>query len=605
MLTRIALLPTHVANQIAAGEVVERPASVVKELLENSLDAGASVLQIEIAKGGTQLIRIKDNGGGIHPEDLPLALARHATSKIKAETDLTQITSLGFRGEALASVGSIASVLIYSKQASQAHGWVAQSQPGQAVALKPASHPNGTTVEVRDLFFNVPARRKFLKTENTEFRHIQDVVERMALCYPDKAFVLTHNQRTIYDFSVAETESKKQQRIAKITGSEFIENAVQVTSQASGLCLKGWVGLPTVARSQSDLQYFYVNQRPVKDRLVSGAIKKAYQDALYHERYPAFILFLEIDPDRVDVNAHPTKQEVRFRESRLVYEFILTQVKRALQAARPEATHHHVAIEAWQPSTPAVAPVPPAWRVQESLVQYAALAEGETHLEKTIMPRSQVALLSMPLDTCVVKQTQAASTVVPALGYAIGQLQQIYILAENTQGLVVVDMHAAHERVLYERLKQAWGKQGIASQILLMPLSMQATEKEIQCVQANRAFLQSVALDIESVGPATLMIRSVPAQLIETNVVCLVRDMIADLLQTQHSDQVQVRTQTFLSTLACRAAVHAHHKLTIPQMNALLREMEKTDLNGQCNHGRPTYRQFSLQELDKLFLRGR
>ncbi|MBI5448670.1 MAG: DNA mismatch repair endonuclease MutL [Gammaproteobacteria bacterium] len=609
---RINLLPSHIANQIAAGEVVERPASVVKELLENSLDAGARLIQVEIGKGGLQFIRVKDNGRGIHPDDLALALARHATSKIKTETDLTQIKSLGFRGEALASIASIARVTMSSKQADQTTAWCVQSQPNEQESIRPIAHPNGSTVEISDLFFNVPARRKFLKTENTEFRHIQDVIERIALSHFDVGLTLTHNQRLIYDLPEASTEEKQRQRIEKIAGEAFVENSIKIESHASGMRLSGWLGLPTIARSQADLQFFYVNQRAIKDKLVNSAVKRAYQDALYQDRFPAFILFLELDPERVDVNAHPTKQEVRFREGRLVYDFIFSQLRRALHETRPSLDHHQVSISDWvKPSVPLQ--LSERWQVKEDVKPYTERVwEGVNQVlatQQTEMPLSLREELSFSVKPFAVTAPSApvlseVKTSIPPLGYAIGQLQHIYILAENEKGLVIVDMHAAHERVLYERLKKAWETQSLSAQTLLLPLTLKVSEKEMQCVQAHHAFLMGLALDIESAGPTVLIVRSVPAHLIETNIVQLVRDLIADLLENQCTDQVQEKTRTFLATLACRAAVHAHHKLNIPQMNALLREMEKTDLSGQCNHGRPTYRQFTLSELDKLFLRG-
>ena len=607
---RIALLPSHVANQIAAGEVVERPASVVKELLENSLDAGATRIVIDIQKGGMQLISVSDDGDGIHSQDLPLALARHATSKIKTEEDLLHIASLGFRGEALASIASIARVTMRSKQKNETNAWQIQCQPGEEGVLAPVAHARGTQVEVRDLFFNVPARRKFLKTESTEFKHIQDVVERIALSHFDKAFYLRHHDREILALPLADTLEKQHERIAKIVSQTFVDNAVQLNAQASDIALRGWVGLPTIARNQSDRQYFYVNDRWVKDKLIASAIKRAFQDAMYHDRYPSYVLYLQLDPESVDVNAHPAKHEVRFRDSRSVYDFVLSQVRRAVQAARPEPQHHHVTelpssfVEVdvlKRDSVPLFFDKPSSVQVQENRVQYEALLHEPAKAKQVTMallePGEALPYRSVPVAES--KQT------VPPLGYAIAQLKQIFILAENEQGLVMVDAHAAHERVLYERLKVAWESQKLASQTLLLPISITVSEKEMECVLANQEFLASMALKVEPVSPTVLAVRAMPAQLMDTSIVSLVRDMIADLMVEEASQQIQDRTRRFLGNLACRAAVHAQQKLSLAQMNALLRDMEKTDLNGQCNHGRPTYRQFSLAELDKFFLRGR
>src|SRR3990167_8989917 len=602
---RIAFLPSNIANQIAAVEVVERPASVVKELIENSIDAKAKHIHIDIGKGGLQLIRVKDDGIGIHPEDLALALARHATSKIKTEKDLFQIQSLGFRGEALASLASVARVQLASKQKDQQYAYQINCEQGQLSEIKPVAHPEGTTVEVCDLFFNVPARRKFLKSENTEFSHIQDVVERMVLYHIDKGFVLTHQQRVVYEFPIAETEKEKQARIAKICGQDFVDNAINLDVSASGLSLQGYVGLPVIARACRDLQYFYVNQRPIKDRLVHAAIRRAYQDVLYSERFPAFILFLCLNPESVDVNAHPPKQEVRFRDSRLIYDFISSQIKKALQAVRPTATHHQVMLEVEESvsvsavSSPKQSLATMPWHVRESIQQYSVLHDDAGDEEKPIM------LTQAHQQEEVLPVLVSTPSTMPSLGYALGQLHQTYILAENAQGLVIVDMHAAHERVLYERLKKSLENQDIPSQTLLLPITLNVTEKEIQCVQAHQKFLLSMALDIAAAGPGVLIVRAVPAQLIETNITQLVRDMLSDLSEHEKSYQVEDKTREFLGNFACRAAVHANHKLTILQMNALLREVEKTDLSGQCNHGRPTFRQFSMSELDKFFLRGR
>lgn len=586
-MNRIHVLPLHVANQIAAGEVIERPASVVKELIENAIDAKATRINIEIEKGGMRLIRVHDNGGGIQLEDLTLALCRHATSKIAEAQDLEQIRSLGFRGEALASIASVARISLTSRTDTQDKAYqVVNDEEAKLCTPRPVAHPVGTTVEVRDLFFNIPARRKFLKTENTELNHISEVVARIALSYFEIAFSLTHHDRVIYDFSSCSGLAAQEARIAKICGQAFISQALHIDHEATGLALSGWIGLPTYSRNHPDLQHFYVNQRMIKDKSASHAIKRAYHDVMYHDRYPTFVLYLSIDPDQVDVNAHPAKHEVRFRESRLVYDFIFSRVAHALAAYKP--TPMNTPDIPFISSPPARVSYPPR-ATQQAL--YFEEAESSVVEEVVAAPEVQtVVLTSTPQHT---------------LGFALGQLHGIYILAENEHGLVIVDMHAAHERILYERLKKEWQMEGIARQTLLLPVTVSATEAEIQCARTYRESLLTLGLDIEEIGPQSLIVRSLPAAIKETNITQLVHDVLSELQTSEMSEKIKHHVEAWLGNFACRCAVRANYKLNHAQMNGILRQMETTSHSSQCNHGRPTWRQFSMSELDKFFLRGR
>lgn len=585
---RIQKLTPLLANQIAAGEVIERPASVVKELVENSIDAGANKIEIDIEQGGSRLIRIRDNGSGIHQDDLALSLSRHATSKIKNLDDLEKIGTLGFRGEALASVSSVSRLILTSSNGADTGAMVQVQGIEMDPAISPAAHPQGTTVEVRDLFYNTPARRKFLRTEKTEFEHIDELIKRMALSCFSTTFILKHNQRVIRHYHAAKTESELAQRVGTLCGNAFIENAVRIETEVAGIKLFGWIGLPTFSRSQNDLQYFYVNGRMVRDKLVTHAVRAAYHDVLYQERHPAYVLFLEISPQQVDVNVHPTKHEVRFRESRLIHDFIHRGLENALVTIRPgekkpttnvlvaevPCTHHthpvkNAAIPPQQQSLP--------YKVQEQISAYAQLHE--------------------PI--------QRDETLDNPLGFALAQLQGIYILAENTQGLVLVDMHAAHERIVYERLKKSLAAQGIVAQPLLIPLTVNLSEREVLVIEKNQDIFQQVGMKVERISEQTIVVREVPDLLRDANLEQLIHDIVADMVVHEKSSRVHEHIEKLLGTLACHSAVRAKRRLTLPEMNAILRDMEKTAHSGQCNHGRPTWTQISLQELDKLFLRGR
>ncbi|MDN6319463.1 MAG: DNA mismatch repair endonuclease MutL [Marinobacter sp.] len=634
----IRLLSPRLANQIAAGEVVERPASVVKELVENALDAGADHVDIEMEQGGVKLIRVRDDGSGIAETDLPLALSRHATSKIVSLDDLESVASLGFRGEALASISSVSRLTLTSRTNGQeAASRVEVEGRDMDARISPAAHPVGTTVEVRDLFFNTPARRKFMRTEKTEFNHVEESVRRQALSRFDAGFTLRHNQRVIQNLRPAESLLDRERRVGALCGQKFIDNAVVIDAEATGLRLWGWVALPTFSRSQADLQYFFVNGRVIRDRLVAHAVRQAYRDVLFNNRHPAFVLYLEVDPATVDVNVHPTKHEVRFRDGRLVHDFIFRTLHKALADVRPD-DHFRGAVaqsfgreitsqgeqpaggavptqQPWngQPAVPSFgsdgqAPAAGSggqaapqqeWRASDQMAFYQSLSGGGVSAQQE--PASFGSTAAMPLD-------QPASTEgsqEPPLGYAIAQLHGIYVLAQSSAGMIVVDMHAAHERITYERMKHALAEQDLKSQPLLVPLSLAVSQKEAALAETHGENLQQLGLQIERIGPETLAIRQVPALLRGADTEQLVRDVLSDLIEHGQSDRVEAVTHELLGTMACHGSVRANRQLTIPEMNSLLRDMEATERSGQCNHGRPTWTLVTLAELDKLFLRGR
>jgi DNA mismatch repair protein MutL len=591
---RIRQLPSQLINQIAAGEVVERPASVVKELLENSLDAGATRIEVDVEEGGLRVIRIRDNGCGIHPDDLALALSRHATSKIASLDDLEKVASLGFRGEALPSIASVSRLTLTSCTADGEHALQVQSDGRHLSEPRPAAHPPGTTLEVRDLFFNTPARRKFLRSEKTEFGHVQDVVKRLALSRFDVAIQLRHNGRPVSVLPAGEAREARERRVADLCGMAFIESAVHVDHARADLRLHGWIGLPTYSRSQADLQLFFVNGRMVRDKLAAHAVRQAYQDVLYHGRYPAYVLYLQLDPTLVDVNAHPAKHEVRFRDSRLVHDFLFHTLHETLAGLRPGDTAPAPLLpasgtSAAQPWFNTATPPPRqgamSLSVNEQVATYAALHEVD--------------------GAVAIAEIDERSADVPPLGFAIAQLHGIYILAENADGMVVVDMHAAHERITYERLKQAMHGDGIPAQPLLVPATLSVSAREAEAAVRHQAEFARLGFEIDRIGPEQLRVRQVPALLHEADVPRLVRDVLSDLLAHGRSSRVEEMYNGVLSSMACHGSVRANRRLTLPEMNALLRDMERTERSGQCNHGRPTWRQVSLKELDALFMRGR
>ncbi len=584
----IQQLPSHLINQIAAGEVVERPASVVKELLENSLDAGAHDVHVDIVTGGRKLIRIRDDGSGIHKNELTLALSRHATSKISSLEDLEAIASLGFRGEALPSIASVARLSLISHSADADSAWQVDADGGELSAPRPAAHPRGTTIEVHDLFYNTPARRRFLRTERTEFGHIEKWIRRLALSRPDVAFTMTHNRRTLMQLAAADSDDKRLQRIARICGEAFADQAVYIECETDGIALAGWIGLPTFNRSQPDLQYWFVNGRSVTDKTLAHAARHAYRDVLFHGRYPAYALSLTLDPASVDANAHPAKHEVRFRDGRRVHGVVSQALEVALRDTRPGGHAPARAVAAansvYQQGSMSLSAghSPGTSAVRESLAGYAALSSAMPGLEVD------------PNDADV-----------PPLGFAIAQLAGVYILAENKDGLVVVDMHAAHERIVYERLKRGFDDKSVVSQPLLVPVTVAVAESEANLVEQSADMLASIGLVVDRAGPTSLMVREVPALLKDADIDSLLRDVLADLAQAGQSSRVEDVCHDYLATMACHHSIRASRSLTIHEMNALLREMEQTERADQCSHGRPTWMAFSLAELDRLFLRGR
>ncbi|WKJ91812.1 DNA mismatch repair endonuclease MutL [Methylomonas montana] len=624
---RIHALSTQLVNQIAAGEVVERPASVVKELVENCFDAGATQIQIDVEQGGARQIKIRDNGCGIVKDDLALALSRHATSKIASLDDLEHVISMGFRGEALPSISSVARLTLISRTTDAECAWqVSADGTEQNFDPQPDPHPPGTTVDVRDLFYNTPARRKFLKAEKTEFSHIESLIQKLALARFDVGFMLNHNQREVLNLKPAATQEAQEKRIAAICGSAFVDNCVKIDFAASGLHLHGWVGLPTFSRSQQDMQFFYVNGRLIKDRLVAHAVKQAYQDVLYHGRHPVFVLYLELDPALVDVNAHPTKLEVRFREGRMVHDFLFQALHRSLADQRPGAVVVAQQIETvaefseaqipaaslrtplnQQTSLPLTLPelgldsmqqrtAPDAFGVYRYPPERANLADVAEQIKAygKLYPQTDLANSTQP----------AIESALPPLGFALAHIHNIYILAETANGIILVDAHAAHERVTYERLKQHYHNRAIVSQPLLLPIKLQVTAAEADLAEQEHEFFMGLGFEINRSGPETVVLRATPALLAKADVDQLVRDILADLATHGVSHKAQETTNAILATMACHSSVRAKRKLSIEEMNALLRDMEQTERIGQCNHGRPTWVALSHQDLDRFFMRG-
>jgi DNA mismatch repair protein MutL len=586
----IRILPEQLIHQIAAGEVIERPASVIKELVENSIDAGARRIDVEIEDGGARLIRVRDDGGGIERDELALALSRHATSKITTIDDLERVATLGFRGEALPSIASVSRMRIASRTAKESVGYSISADNGALSDLAPASHSLGTTVEVRDLFFNVPARRKFLRAERTETQHISRMIERLALSCFSVAFTLSAGKRALAGYTPAVSRMECERRVAEIVGDEFISNALYIEHEAAGCRLTGWLCQPTYARAQPDLQYFYLNGRTLRDRLVSSAIRLGYRDVMFHGRHPAFVLFLEIDPRQVDVNAHPAKLEVRFRDGRLVHDFLFHSVERALRDTYAGA---------------ASAAPPPANASSLIPAGTAAWPRPHAHNQPSLALRvAEPTLLARASNVPSVADV-AAPEGTPPLGFALAQLHGIYILSQAPDGLILVDMHAAHERTTYERMKAALESGAIASQPLLIPVALAVAPAEADLLEEHAATLLQVGLDIGRSGPASIQIRALPAFLAAIDLAELIQRISGDLAAAGATRGVEEALNQVLGTMACHGAVRAHRNLTAPEMNALLREMERTVRSDQCNHGRPTWTYVSLADLDRMFLRGR
>ncbi len=595
---RIQAMPTQLVNQIAAGEVVERPASVVKELLENSLDAQATKIDIEVEQGGVKLIRIRDNGHGIHKDDLVLSLSPHATSKIRSIEELENVNSLGFRGEALPSIASVSQLSLKSKWQGADEAWQIQSSNSRDFSVSPVALNEGTTIEVKDLFFNVPARRKFLRTEKTEFNHLDDVIKKIALSRFDVDITLRHNQRTIRQLRAANDRLQQEKRIAEVFGPAFIEQALHMDFSIEGFRLWGWVGLPTFSRSQADMQYFYVNGRIVRDKVVSHAIRQAYKDVLFHGRHPAYILFFETEPCTVDVNAHPGKHEVRFRNSRAVHDFLFRAIHKSLADTRPQddGTHNmsHFSKLEGLAGTPTNTPYQAGAGFSRSDVigsQSAFSLAEQSRAYQTLIEDAPVS-------------NDQAQNEFPPLGYARAQIHGVYVLAENKEGMVLVDMHAAHERITYERLKQARADTGIVAQPLLVAVSMVVSEKEASSAEQYGDIFSALGFEIDRSAPEAIRIRQIPVMLANADAEQLVRDVLADLMRHGSSSRIEEAMNEVLSTMACHGSIRANRKLTLPEMDALLRDMEMTERSGQCNHGRPTWMQLTMAELDKLFMRG-
>ncbi|WP_100551384.1 DNA mismatch repair endonuclease MutL [Caedibacter taeniospiralis] len=649
---RIKILPTELANQIAAGEVVERPSSIVKELFENALDAGATEITLELEHGGKEKILIRDNGMGIAKEDLPLTLMPHATSKIYCLDELEAIASMGFRGEALASIGSIAKVKITSKTQSDSHAWCLDNQLGDD--LIPASHPVGTTIEVSEVFYNTPARRKFLKAERTEYVHIDELLKKFMLCHFHMALTILHNGKEVKSYPIADTPQKQQQRIAEICGEEFIENALMIQEESMGLQLHGWVAKPQFSKSRAELQYFYVNGRIIKDKLVAHAIKQAYKDVLHHQLYPAFILFFSIEPSAVDVNVHPTKHEVRFRESRLVHDFLFAKIHHALAQTTPKnveesgladdskdvSTLYEQASKEKKELTPAFQTagftIKPQQNHTKSMSLYEQLiakSNGDTGKNQVFTATTGLSgalkevdqwqtatQLAMPLEidpadqltrdgesaAKVLNEAQPVTEVKTyPLGFAIAQVHGIFILAQTEDGLIVVDMHAAHERVLYEKVKRLWANKTPFSQTLLLPLTFELSPLLLDVLLEHEVLLNQLGFDYSALGEKTLVVREIPVYLKNNDIQTLLLDIAKSLELGGKTKPMEDYLHQILATMSCHKAVRAHDQITLQEMNQLLRDMEGTERADQCNHGRPTWVKLTIVDLDKLFMRGK
>lgn len=592
---RIETLDQTVADKIAAGEVIEKPASIVKELIENSIDAFATQISISVDEGGIKRIQIDDDGVGIYPDDLRLAVKRHATSKLKNAGDLYNVATMGFRGEALASVAAISKLTITSRVQDADSAWELEIEGGREVRFGPRARPLGTSVQVLDLFFNTQPRRKFLKTSATEFRYIADTVRTLALANPSIGFTLRHNQREVVNLVPVDEPGT---RVNKILGDSFVQDSIELNVERNSMRLYGWIGSPSFTRSNSSRQFFYVNGRHVQDHLIAHAVRQAYQDVMFHGRHPMFVLFLELGPDLVDINVHPTKREVRFRESRAVHDFLMSSVHHQIRSTRPgqgqdftaELVSLDVQKEGTDRSSSAI-----GRELDLPIPKYDSIAP--THHNLVAHPTSNK---EQPFN----QTSDVGREDMPPLGFAIAQLHRAYILAENADGLVVVDMHAAHERVLYEKMKKERDKHPLGAYRLLIPIEMQVDEEEADLIQESTTALSRLGLMLERDGPQTIRIREVPVLLQDTNVEQLVRDVIDELREFDASGAILKREDQILGTMACHSAVRFNRQLTLDEMNALLREMEQTENAGYCNHGRPTYRVQSLKELDRIFLRG-
>lgn len=590
-------LPSLLVDQIAAGEVIERPASVVKELVENAMDAGATRISIEVESGGKKLIRVIDNGHGLKKEDLTLAIQRHATSKIHSLEDLEKLNSLGFRGEALPSIVSISRFSLTSKTTNADYAHQLNCLGGTCEDVKPAQHPQGTTVEVRDLFYNTPARRRFLKTDRTEFLRIDELIKRVSLSRFDVGFTLIHNGKTVRSSQGGQEDSHKKIRITQLCGKDFFDNSFFIDEQRHGMRLSGWVAKPSWNRASADRQFFYINGRMIKDKLIGHAVRQAYQDVLFHGRFPAFVLYFELDPTWVDVNVHPTKHEVRFRETQQVHGFIFGALNHALSQTKP-GTQLNTEAQGGL-NTANITPIDYS-KMQTSL-QFARpassnyVAEPAGNYLQSIAQSSQC-LPDMPVTVDDVDM--------PPLGFAKAQIHGVFILAENKEGMVIVDMHAAHERITYEWFKKSLGNEGIRSQSLLVPIAITVSERETHAVEQHKNWFNKLGLDVQVGSKESVIVRKVPTLLAKTNIEELIKDVLSEIVTLGSSTKIEASINELLSSMACHGSVRANRQMTIVEMNALLREMEQTERADQCNHGRPTWVQMDMKQLDRLFLRG-
>jgi DNA mismatch repair protein MutL len=597
----IRVLPEQLIHQIAAGEVVERPASVLKELVENSLDAGATQIDIDFEEGGLRRCRVVDNGCGIPRDELTLALARHATSKIGSFEDLERVGTLGFRGEALPSIASVSRMRVVSRTPISDVGYAVNADNGEFSDPAPSPHPVGTSIDVSDLFFNVPARRKFLRSERTEQQHLLRTIERLALSRFEVGFKVTANRREIANYPPAKREADRQHRVAQIMGDEFVAQSLFIEHEAVGCRLWGWLGLPTSARGTADLQYFYLNGRALRDRILMNAVRMGYQDVLFHGRHPAYLLFLEIDPAQVDVNAHPAKLEVRFRDGRLIHDFVFRTIERVLRDTRAGASTAQAApTQIDRILDPSLPNTPPMWPSQGPAYQPQQHSFGLRESNFAVREPPPMFDVAAPnaAQTSHVEQT-------PPLGFAIAQLHGVYILAQAPDGLILVDMHAAHERTTYERMKAALQSGPVATQPLLVPIAVSLTVADADLAEEYAEVFHRAGLSVERSGPAGVRIMAVPALLKQIDANELLRAIITELREHGATRGVEEALNEVLGTIACHGAVRANRLLSIPEMNALLREMERTVRSDQCNHGRPTWTYVSMTDLDRLFLRGR
>jgi len=594
----IRQLPELLINQIAAGEVVERPSSVVKELVENSLYAGARSIQVILELGGKRLVRVIDDGSGIPQNELPLALSRHATSKISSLDELEEVASMGFRGEALPSMASVSRMTITSRTAEAEHAWQVKTANGVIEAAVPASGAIGTMVELNDLFYNVPARRKFMRTERTEFAHVDELIKRFALARPDVAFQLQHNNRAVRRFPPVQTDNEMSGRLAAVLGREFVDHALDINEQRGPFGLRGWVAEPRYNRAQADRQFFFVNGRVIRDRLVAHAIRQAFRDVLFHGRHPAFVLFLEMPFSGVDVNVHPQKHEVRFRDSRAVHDFIYSTLNHSLAGVGGGALRPGMDIQ-----TPAAAESGQVsdWAAHQPAMPISVADQMQTYAQLVSSPLAGVGAT----PGAAMPAMEESTGEIPPLGFALAQLHGIYILAQNQHGLVMVDMHAAHERITYERLKSGILESGIRSQNLLVPVSVHVSEREADMVEEHAASLEALGIECDRSGPQTLVVRKVPTLLQHSDMARLLQDVLSELASDGKSLKIESEMDEILSTMACHGSVRANRILNIAEMNSLLRDMERTERSAQCNHGRPTWVQLDMQSLDRLFLRGR